>query len=319
MEQNNVVTKVSAHSVDLPKVLVLMATYNGERYLEQQLDSIFAQNNVEVFVAVSDDGSTDNTINILSKYAKKNGHLSFSKNQKNKGFTYNFIDSIFDHKTDNFDYFACSDQDDYWLPEKLSRAISFLNNGVAKLYCSQVTPVDKNLEPMLSAKPQPINVGPGDKYVNAVASYGVGHTEVWNRAFMEVLTSVYPNGIHAHDVWLYLVGAYVCSFYFDPDSFSYYRQHENNAIASAGKKKVSFIKSKLDSLNDSKNYRSNNVAEFLRCFGDKIQPEDRKILEPVAYYRSSIRYKFKLLFSKRYKLLNHKRSYLKVRIFFNKL
>jgi glycosyltransferase involved in cell wall biosynthesis len=319
MNNNSGIKSQANKGIGLPKVLVLMAAYNGEKYIEQQLDSIFAQKNVDVYVAVADDDSTDETIAVLSKYAQTNNRLSFVENSKNKGFTYNFLDLIFAHKDDEFDYFACSDQDDYWLPEKLSRAISFLGDGVAKLYCSQVTPVNKNLIPLASAQPRPISVSPKDKYINAVASYGVGHTEVWNRPFMKTLTSVYPHGIHAHDVWLYLVGAYVCSFYFDTESFSYYRQHESNAIASAGKKKEPFLQSQIENLNDSKRFRSSNVAEFLRCFGDRIDKEDKKILEPVAFYRTRFKFKMKLLFSQKYRLLNRKSSYFKIRVLLNKL
>ena len=128
-----------------PKVLVLLATCNGEKYLRQQLDSIYAQEDVEVSIFATDDGSTDSTIAILEEY-KKNHSLTIHHHGEPHEFTYNFIDAIFANKNTSFDYYAFSDQDDVWMKEKLSSAIEMLKKNSKNVYSSNLTIVNENLD-----------------------------------------------------------------------------------------------------------------------------------------------------------------------------
>ena len=93
---------------DKPRVLILLSTYNGEKYLRELLDSLFNQRDVDVTVFASDDISTDSTPQILEEYKQK-FNLDYRINKENKNFTYNFLDLIYDNKDSDFDYFALSD------------------------------------------------------------------------------------------------------------------------------------------------------------------------------------------------------------------
>ena len=135
----------------MKKVNVLMSTYNGERYLKEQLDSILNQIGVEVDLLVRDDGSTDDTIKILEDY-KKNNLLDWYSGSNLKPAK-SFMDLLKNSKKS--DYYAFADQDDYWEPIKLQNALKRLekntsNNG--KLYMSVLNVVDENLKFLYKSK-----------------------------------------------------------------------------------------------------------------------------------------------------------------------
>nr|WP_303104047.1 glycosyltransferase [Megamonas funiformis] len=120
-----------------------MSTYNGENYLEEQIESLRKQKDVDIKILVRDDGSKDNTVKILEKY-KKEGILDFYKGN-NVGYAKSFLHLL----TNNIeaDYYAFCDQDDVWLPDKLIKAIEKINeNEKPSLYASALKRVDENLK-----------------------------------------------------------------------------------------------------------------------------------------------------------------------------
>lgn len=103
----------------LKTVTVLLSTYNGEKFLEEQLQSLIQQKNVKVRILVRDDGSTDETISILERW--KNEKLLDWYTGDNIGAGKSFIDLLF--KVPQSDYYAFCDQDDVWLPDKLELSL----------------------------------------------------------------------------------------------------------------------------------------------------------------------------------------------------
>ena len=92
---------------NLPKICVIMSTYNGEKYLKEQIDCILAQKDVEVTLHIFDDISKDSTVEIAKEYEKNNSNVFVHVNEKNKNFTYNFLDALFSFKDNqDFDYYA---------------------------------------------------------------------------------------------------------------------------------------------------------------------------------------------------------------------
>ena len=123
-----------------PRVRVLLTTFDGERWLEEQLASLRAQVRVEVSVVASDDSSTDRTPAILEAAAKAGGLAVLPKLPERFGNAHrNFMRLIRDTPLDDAEYFALSDQDDIWLPEKLARAVEVLRGTGADVYGSNVT------------------------------------------------------------------------------------------------------------------------------------------------------------------------------------
>jgi rhamnosyltransferase len=124
---------------DLPQVAVLMATYNGEKYLRQQLDSIMAQKNIQLSIYVRDDRSSDNTTGIIREYVKATGKvflLDTASEQLN--VTRNFFSIVKDIDLADVDYISYSDQDDIWLDNKLDAAITAIKNNQVSCYASNL-------------------------------------------------------------------------------------------------------------------------------------------------------------------------------------
>jgi rhamnosyltransferase len=125
------------HILPTPKVAVLLATFNGEQWLEEQLDSIFHSVGAETHVFASDDGSTDGTLAILRSIPPS--ALTLLPSARTGGAGQNFLRLILEANFDSFDYIAFSDQDDVWLPEKLERAICSISSQSLDAYSSDVT------------------------------------------------------------------------------------------------------------------------------------------------------------------------------------
>ena len=98
------------------KVSIALATYNGEKYLREQLDSILSQSIQDFELVACDDCSTDSTLKILNEYAEKDFRVKVFTNEKNLGFKKNFEKAIF---LCSGDYIALSDQDDIWTENHL--------------------------------------------------------------------------------------------------------------------------------------------------------------------------------------------------------
>lgn len=111
-----------------PSVSIVMATYNGEPYLRQQLDSLLTQRYPIQEIIIQDDGSTDNTCRIIEEYAQTHPHIHLYRNEQNKGFNLNFI-TAFQRVTT--DLFCICDQDDIWFADKVERQVEAIGSRYA--------------------------------------------------------------------------------------------------------------------------------------------------------------------------------------------
>lgn len=124
------------------KVAILVATYNGEKYLDEQLSSIASQINADIHIIVRDDGSSDGTLRILNEYQAKCNLSILSDATPTGSPATNFIKILKDVDLSDYDYVAFSDQDDIWFPSKISRAIDILNLNKADAYSSDLIAFD---------------------------------------------------------------------------------------------------------------------------------------------------------------------------------
>lgn len=126
------------------RVLVLMATHNGQAHLAQQLDSIFDQEDVEVFLRVSDDCSTDNTFRILETYASEHDNIDIIYNTAPKGKTRTLMKLIYDAPVEEYDFIAIADQDGVWHPGKLAAGTDHIsaNTSRPELYYAGTNCID---------------------------------------------------------------------------------------------------------------------------------------------------------------------------------
>ena len=206
-------------------ITVLMSTYNGGKYLQEQIDSILRQQGVNVHLLVRDDGSTDNTLAILSKYQEE-GLLTFYTGD-NLGPQRSFLHLL--QHAPQCDYYAFADQDDVWLEDKLYTGISQLENDQEKppLYFSQTQLTDENLHPIPSIIIHP-KLTFGEMLVYKFIG---GCTMIFNHQLREVIGTFVPVNMPMHDLWIYSIAlAADAHIVFDPTPHILYRQHGNNTI-----------------------------------------------------------------------------------------
>jgi glycosyltransferase involved in cell wall biosynthesis len=207
-----------------------MATYNGDAYLSEQLKSIAHQTMPSWGLFVSDDGSSDKTIDILNQFAASNpDKLIRVFNGPHKGFAKNFL-SLVCQLDIGADFYAYADQDDVWMSDKLAKAINWLKDiptHTPALYCSRTEYVDQDLKH--------IAFSPGYSrapiFTNAlVQNIASGNTMVFNQAAQKLLQLAGKDvDIPLHDWWTYMLvtgaGGIV---YFDHAPTILYRQHDGN-------------------------------------------------------------------------------------------
>lgn len=218
-------------SRDAGRVAILLSTYNGAEYLKAQLESLIAQVYQNWEIHASDDGSSDDTLDILECYRKRlGGRLSIYRGP-GEGFAANFL-SLIRREEIQTSYFAFCDQDDIWAREKLSSAVSLLERGEASLpalYCSRTRLVDE----------QGTEIGYSAVFAghpcfeNAlVQSIAGGNTMVLNKVARRLIAKTpVASVIVSHDWWAYLlVSGSGGSIFYDPTPQVDYRQHSNNLM-----------------------------------------------------------------------------------------
>lgn len=216
-----------------PRVRVLLATFNGARWLDEQLRSVFNQVNVEVSVIVSDDRSTDATAQLLSRWRLRAPLRILPSPGIRFGSAHrNFLRLIRDASAREADFFALCDQDDIWLPGKLDRGITCLCEIPADAYSSDVVAFwpDGVRRRVRKSRPQ-------RTYDHLFGSPGPGCTFVLpQRVFEELQSWVREHFERLQEIWVHdwLIYAFVRSrgmnWYIDEQANMLYRQHATNEI-----------------------------------------------------------------------------------------
>ena len=221
-----------APNSDAHLVAILLCTYNGARFLAEQLDSLQAQTHQNWVVIASDDGSTDQTLEILQQYQSKWPPKKLMiRSGPQKGFCQNFLSLACDPEI-KADYYAFCDQDDVWLPEKLSIAlvnIAFNQQlNIPYLYCGRTYYVTENLK---SCGISPLFVFPPSFRNALVQSIAGGNTMVFNAALKRLIENAGPLDVPSHDWWVYILvtGSGGVAFY-DQVGHILYRQHDGSLV-----------------------------------------------------------------------------------------
>jgi glycosyltransferase involved in cell wall biosynthesis len=217
-----------------PVVHILLATYQGRTYLNEQLNSLAHQTYPHWQLWVSDDGSIDESSSIVENFSRSvPQHVSLSRGPC-KGSTHNFFHLMNTVSRDgDADLYAFCDQDDVWLPDKLASAVAhYQHENLAidqpYLYCGATRIVDKDLRfKKTTPKPnRPLNFG--NALLQNVAS---GNTMVFNAELLRLMLCVDVKNAVIHD-WLAYQVATGCNglVYYDSNPHLLYRQHDNNII-----------------------------------------------------------------------------------------
>lgn len=249
------------------QVIVYMSTYNGEKYLREQIESILSQKNCKVQLFVRDDGSVDQTLRILEEYNENRG-LTFLRGE-NLGAAKSFLSLVMNSSGMEIVYqentfFAFADQDDIWDENKIDIAIQKLQRIQDRkplLYCSNLCVVDEN-KAILKNKLLPKDIIKTYEGLMMYSPHLFGCTMVWNEELQSmILDAGIPEVLIMHDLWVGLIAACFGEILYDYRTYIAYRQHGNNvsgAMLSFGEKWRSRWKRVVK--------RRISIIEQARCF-----------------------------------------------------
>lgn len=288
------------------QVVILLATYNGEKFIREQLDSILNQTYTNFKLRIRDDGSKDKTVSILQEYAEKDSRISYytGENLRAAGCFYDLICNSADA-----DYYAFCDQDDVWEENKLEVAITQLEKGnkeVPTLYLSNLKVVDEKLNFLKNRHEKPIKTD--SKYYPLVEFLAVGCTQVFNKKALELVRNHLPGNKILHDAWMFLSCSFFGKIIYDFEPHILYRQHSNNVVGHKTKK-IDRLKEKFKRLFDrSIQPRKEQAKIFLEAYNDLLGDEAHYVKKIVDYKRGLIK-RLSLLFNRKIKASSFGRDF----------
>lgn len=294
--------KIMKKKNKLPVVQVLMSTFNGEKYIETQVESIMYQKDVDVSLLIRDDGSQDRTIDKIQELQKKYSNKIFFYFGSNMGYKKSFVDLI-KHADLTADYYAFADQDDFWLPMKLKEGIGKIigSQQEYKLYASTVIICNENLKPVY--KKDISNYIPGFSSTMTRVRLA-GCTMIFNKAVVELYKKInfskkYVKTLPSHDGFMMdLVTAVGGFIYVDQDSYIYHRRL-NNSVTGGGNGIRKRFTNEYQRLFKEK-YESSSVAQILKYqLNSYVTNENKLFIDKVINYRNHPLSTFSLIFSRK--------------------
>ena len=247
-----------------------MSTYNGEKYLRRQLDSIMGQTYPNINILIRDDGSTDGTLDILNEYSEKYNTIKYYQGN-NIGVIQSFFELI-RNSSEQASYYSFADQDDEWLPEKVEQAVIKIREKQKNrpfLYCSDtyVTDVDLNILKKENKNPRPSF---GNSLVQNICT---GCTAVMNKKLRNIIKETNPVNIVMHDWWFYMSAELFGETYYDDNAYIKYRQHGNNTFGVKINRRDVW-KYRIKQLGEKRGYIYQQLEELSRCY-PKMSEESR--------------------------------------------
>ena len=198
---------------------ICIATYNGEKYIKEQLTSILSQINIDDEVIISDDNSTDRTLDIIKSL--NDSRIKLIKG-KFHNFTFNFENAI---KQAKGEYIFLADQDDVWLPVKYATMLNTLKKY--DLVCSNAIITDQNLNPIHTSFFQYYKSGCG-KLKNIIKCTYCGACMAFNHKILQAIQPFPNTSIFGHDLWIGLVAESIGKVYFLDTPLILYRRHKDS-------------------------------------------------------------------------------------------
>jgi len=214
-----------------PLISIVLATYNGAKFLRTQLDSVLQQDYPNIEIIVSDDHSSDDTVAIVESYRQSNSTIQLVCSATKQGYIKNFEQGC---KLAKGEYVALCDQDDQWHPEKISKLYAAIGDA-ALVYANSV---------LCNEQMEPIGVTIADRVTckdfsspleQAIFCRIYGHAMLIRRAFLQQIFP-FPT-IIPHDWWIAYSATLHGGIRYIPDQLAWYRQHSNNVFGAVGGKR----------------------------------------------------------------------------------
>lgn len=277
--------KLMANTADKPVIDILLSTYNGGLYLKEQLDSLLSQIYKNWSLIVRDDGSSDNTVEIIKEHCKKYPErITFIEDNMHLGACRSFIRLL---EGSSADYVMFCDQDDVWLSDKIDITLKAMqeieseHGDIPILVHTDLKVVDQEKNLISESFWRYQHLDPHLKSLNTllVLNNVTGCTMMINSKLKKLVASV-PEGAILHDWWIALVASAFGKIEYVSVPTMLYRQHGKNE-AGAVSYSLSYFSSRVRNLGASIDLARRIVEQgrsFLMIYGDRISKADREIV-----------------------------------------
>ena len=264
----------------MAEIGIILATYNGEKYLREQLDSILSNTFKDYEIHICDDGSTDGTIAIAKEYAEKYPQITLWQNKQNQGYTRNFLKAV---QRETFPYFMFCDQDDIWKPDKIEvtyramKAAEEKENGPILVFTDAESYDDVSKTDIGSFhKMSHLDTKKVDTAHLFMENKCIGCTIMCNAKVRGYLTEL-PEEIRVHDWWLALICSHFGKVVYVDKMTLHYRQHSDNMIGTSSF--FQYVAKRIRHIKEQKEALRATFAQgtaFYRMFGEQIPNPERK-------------------------------------------
>jgi glycosyltransferase involved in cell wall biosynthesis len=263
-----------------PLVSVVIGTFNGEVYLEEQLRSVLTQTYTHLEILAVDDGSSDGTVRILRAYAALDPRIRVVINERNLGFIRNFEKGC---ALSTGHWIALCDQDDYWMPDKVEKMISAIGQ-YPMVYCDSVL-CGEDLQPLGKKISDLVHYQSFDDCRQlCVFSRMYGHATLITRELFDK-ASPFREEV-PHDGWLAFHATLFGGVAYLPEPLVKYRQHAGNVFGVVGRKKKKQDKQRLAEKKKKELARVRiRMEAYYQACPDKLVPQKRLLGALVSTYR----------------------------------
>lgn len=286
----------------MKKIAVILSTYNGEKYLKEQMDSLLSQEGVDITLFVRDDGSTDRTVEMIQSYSDKMDILLFT--ESNVGFERSFRAAVLKTEGASFDFYAFCDQDDIWYKDKLIKGINYIEsqgNDAPIIYCSNQQIIDEQGQFIRDEEDKQNKI---TKESSLFALNQRGCVMVWNDSLHTHLKASYQmmntnEFIPAHDTWITILAYALGQVYVDNSRTMGYRVSTHNTAGSyiglTGR--IGYIWKKLGTVSQKRKYQRTQLSQLLLSYLETVPASDSDYIRAFLKSQSSFIQSSKFAFS----------------------
>lgn len=280
---------------------IVLATYNGETYLQEQLDSLMRSTFSDFEIFIRDDGSSDKTCNIIQEFVDRNpGKVHWIKDGETGGNACGNFMRLFKYvfEVGTFSYVMCMDQDDLWHSDKIQKTMEAMKEAekenekeIPILVHTDLRVVDQDRNEIAHSFAEYSMLNPNVKKVNRILAYNnvTGCTMMLNKKLLEMCVCG-STDIFMHDWWCALIAAAFGEIKYLKEQTIDYRQHVHNTIGASNNKNIRTVLKKASQFMKKINRKETLFDKTIRqaevfnsAFGKRMSPELKKIIE--AYCR----------------------------------
>lgn len=273
---------------EVPEVGIVLCTYNGEKYIREQLESLFQSTWKNLQIDVYDDGSVDETIAIVEEYVADGRRIQVHKNEKNRGYTMNFLEAIRQCKSP---YIMLCDQDDIWHEDKIEKTVARMQElekkrgrDIPLMVFTDAMNVDDEtgVEQGSFHENSHLNTKKIDTAHLFMENKCIGCTIMINAQVVAYLNTL-PEEIRVHDWWLALICSHFGEISYLAETTLQYRQHSGNMIGGSGF--LDYVKKRMAALREQREVIRKTFAQgnaFYDLFGEQLTGEVKEIAQCFA-------------------------------------